>query len=57
MGKKPPKKIEAEEKQQIGARIPVGIYDRLRHHGIERRAKVGALLAEAIDEYLRKRGA
>lgn len=44
-------------KQQLGARVPLELYKRLAHHKVERGAQISELVAEALDEYLKKRDA
>lgn len=44
-------------KQQLGARVPVELYKRLAHYRVDRRAQISDLVAEALDEYLKKRSA
>ncbi len=54
MAQKPP----ADEKMGLGVKIPATLFKRLGHYLVEHpKLKQAAVVAEALDEYLKKRGA
>jgi len=55
---KKPREAGAAPRQQLNVRIPAAIAKRLGHYEVEHdlRRKRAAVVTEAIDEYLRKRG-
>lgn len=42
---------------QLGARIPMALYKRLGHFVVDQRRGQAEVIAEALDEYLKRRGA
>ena len=54
-----PKVAKAEPKQGLGVKIPEKLYTRLRRYLADQPPKVkqAQVIAEALDEYLKRRGA
>ena len=51
------KPAAGETKKQFNVRLPVSIAKRLGHFMVEEDVKAPAVVAAALDEYLKKRGA